>query len=133
MVWTLFMDMYSGGDRKEKWPLIFIEAPQEEAEIIFQNRFGHNPHRVSCTCCGEDYMVDEYDSLENATAFYRGCEYDEEENKYIEEPAKQNWGHPYKTLEEYLAAENALVIYEKDIKPEERKGSLKTQGYVWID
>ena len=48
--WTLFWDMASGGDTKEEpYENIYIEAPEEEAKVIFYNRFGHNPERVSCT------------------------------------------------------------------------------------
>ena len=54
------MDMHSGGKCKEEpFEHIYIEAPQEEAELIFFNRYGHNPNRVSCTCCGEDYNISE--------------------------------------------------------------------------
>ena len=70
--WTHFWDMHSGGGCKEApYEHIFIEAPLEEAVRIFYNRFGHNPYRVSCTCCGEDYSVSEYDTLEEATAYHR--------------------------------------------------------------
>jgi len=64
-MWTRFYDMHSGGGAKEKWELIFIEAPEDEAISIFYNRFGHNPNRVSCTCCGADYSIyEDGDSLE---------------------------------------------------------------------
>lgn len=74
-MWTRFMDMHSGGPQKEKWAHIYIEAEQEEAKVIFYNRFGHSPDRVSCTCCGEDYTVDESPTIEEASAFNRNCEY----------------------------------------------------------
>jgi transcription elongation factor Elf1 len=128
------MDMHSGGGQKEKWAYIFIEAPEEEAQVIFQNRFGHNPNRVTCTCCGEDYSIDESPTLEEITAYYRGCDYDEEARKYVEKQAtKYACGRKYATLEEYLKDKDILVIYEKDILPEERKGELREQGYVWMD
>jgi len=69
------MDMHSGGGQKEEWPFIIIEAPEDEARVIFYNRFGHNPERVTCTCCGEDYSISEEDSLEQATAYDRNCEH----------------------------------------------------------
>ena len=76
MVWTRFMDMHSGGGAKEApYEYIYIEAPESEAKTIFYNRFGHNPERVSCACCGEDYSISEEESLEQATAFERGCDY----------------------------------------------------------
>ena len=134
MVWTKFMDMHSGGGQKEQWAYIYIEAPEEEAQVIFQNRFGHNPNRVTCTCCGEDYSIDEAPTLEEITAYYRGCDYDMDTRKYVERQAtKYNFGRKHVTLEEYLKDEEVLVIYEQDILPEEREGSLREQGYVWMD
>jgi hypothetical protein len=76
MVWTQFWDMHSGGGTKEEpYEKIYIEAPEAEAKVIFFNRFGHNPERVSCTCCGEDYSVHEHPSLAEATGFQRNCNY----------------------------------------------------------
>jgi hypothetical protein len=67
-MWTVFLDMHCGGDCKEDASLIFIEAGIEEAKVVFYNMFHHNPERVSCTCCGPDYAIDEWESLERATA-----------------------------------------------------------------
>ena len=78
--WTQFWDMHSGGGCKEPpYDKIYIEAPESEATTIFYNRFGHNPERVTCTCCGEDYSITEYESLEDATACHRDCAYIEDE------------------------------------------------------
>ena len=74
-MWTQFMDMHSGGGRKLEWEYIYIEAPADEAKAIFFNRFGRNPEKVTCTCCGDDYSLTEGDSLEQVTAFNRGCDY----------------------------------------------------------
>lgn len=74
-MWTRFMDMNSGGGQKEEWPYIIIEAPQEEAKQIFYKRFGHNPERVTCTCCGGDYSINEDESLEQITAYDRNCDF----------------------------------------------------------
>ena len=120
MAFTLFWDMNSGGGQKEKWSQIFIEAPREEAEVIFFNRFGHNPHRVTCTCCGQDYSVTEEDSLEEAAHYHRTNHWNDE-------------GKVSLSLEEFCSLDHVLVIRAEDIKPEERKGSLPTQGYVWVD
>lgn len=65
-MWTRFYDIHSGGGAKEKWGIIYIEAPEQEAKVVFYNRFGHNPDRVTCTCCGNDYSISEYGSLEEA-------------------------------------------------------------------
>lgn len=61
-MWTRFYDMHSGGDTKEDYQIILIEAKEELAKLIFYNRFGHNPDRVSCTCCGSDYWADEVET-----------------------------------------------------------------------
>lgn len=154
--WTHFMDMHSGGGRKLDWEHIFIEAPKAEAEIIFQNRFGRNPNRVTCTCCGEDYSVSAAETLESATWFERGClsQYRTPDGRIVSEsgwyklPIEQRRGlkfevveagdpdrtyRPYKTLSEYLAEGGALVIRADEIKDEERKGDLREEGYVWRD
>ena len=130
--WTRFMDMHSGGPSKEDAEYIHIEAPQDEAEVIFYNRFGHNPYRVSCTCCGPDYSISEHTSLAEATAYDRGCDYDRDTDGYVERADPKGW-RKYMTLEDYLKTDEALVIRADEIKPEEREGSLPEQGYVWID
>jgi len=125
MPFTLFWDMHSGGYTKEPpFDKIFIEAPEDEAEVIFYNRFGHNPHRVTCTCCGPDYSISEEPTLELATAYHRGCKWGE--NEYDTESGDVS-------LDEYLARGDVLVIRAEDIKDEERHGSIPQQGYVWVD
>ena len=144
-MWTQFWDMHSGGGQKEEWAVIYIEAPEEEAEAIFYNRFGHNPNRVTCTCCGNDYSIDSGKSLKQLTAYHRGCyagkrgyieKRDLTYDKYCntkEELEECITRHPYVPLEEYVKQNDVLVIYAKDIKPEERLGDVPTQGYVWLD
>lgn len=129
-MWTRFMDMHSGGGLKEAFAHCYIEAPEAEAKVIFYNRFGHNPERVTCTCCGEDYSISSEESLDQITAFERGCAWDKEQKKYIE--AKGNLWLDYHTLDEWLALPNACVIYAKDIKDDERTGDVPEQGYVWV-
>ena len=167
-MWTQFWDMHSGGGQKEDVAMIFIEAPEDEAKLVFYNRFGHNPERVTCTCCGSDYSISESESLEQLTGFHRNCKYiymkdgkeiSQEEGwtfgkgknedvwlGYIEKQDEQHmnirkschtsdddkWGL-YMTLEEYLKSGEALVIYAKDIKPEDRVGDIPEQGYVWVE
>jgi len=87
---TRFMDMHSGGGCKEPpYNKIYIEAPEQEAMVIFQNRFGHNPNRVTCTCCGEDYSIDESKSFAQASGYDRNChsEQNGKEWSYVEEKA----------------------------------------------
>jgi hypothetical protein len=72
MVWTHFNDMHSGGSLKQKpYENIYIEAPKREAIAIFYNRFGHDPKWIACDCCGRNYAVDEYDTLEEASQYER--------------------------------------------------------------
>lgn len=130
MSWTRFMDMSSGGGRKERHSYIYIEAPEDESKVIFYKRFGHNPERVSCTCCGDDYIIDESESFEQASGYDRGCAH--VDGAWVEEPATDGWYHQkYRTVDEYLTDPDVLVIREADIKPEERVGDVPRQGYVW--
>ncbi len=134
MTWTHFMDMHSGGGTKEEpYEHIYIEAPEAEACVIFYNRFGHSPHCVSCTCCGNDYSVTEAESLEQATGYERGCA--STNAGYIEEPRKGFGGFVYShtPLDAYLERGDVLVIRASDIKPSERVGEVPEQGYVWRD
>lgn len=104
--WTKFWDMHSGGGKEEDHNIIVIEAPQEEAELIFFNKFGHDPNCVTCTCCGPDYSISEYDSLEEAVAYHKEC------------------GH---------GSDSILVVPASVIHPEWREGKVRRQGYVWLD
>lgn len=153
MPWTHFWDMHSGGSQKVDWGHIFIEAPQAEAELVFYNRFGRNPNRVTCTCCGPDYSISESDTLEQATAYNRGCAWvytnsdgeriDEDEwytlpldkrgdGKYVEEQGKKFTFSTYRTLDEYIASGGACIIRASEIDPDERTGDLPEEGYVWM-
>lgn len=139
MVWTRFMDMSSGGSRKEDFSKLYIEAPEAEAKAIFYNRFGHNPERVTCTCCGEDYSIDESETLEQATGYDRGCAYSGD--GYIEKP--RDGTDRYIALQDFIAGgedvngwssrkETVAFIFAADIKPEERSADMPRQGYVWV-
>jgi len=74
-MYTRFMDMLSGGSQKEKFSHCYIEASEGVAKIVFHNRFGHDPENVTCSCCGDDYSISEYETLEDATAYERNCEF----------------------------------------------------------
>ena len=94
--WTRFWDMSSGGGIAEPpYEEIYIEAPIEEATLIFWNRFGHDPYNVTCPCCGQDYDVQDYDTIEQATNYHR---------------ARRN-----QTINEYVENKDVLIIYNKDI------------------
>lgn len=133
-MWTQFMDMHSGGGLKEKWLHIYIEAAEKEAIVIFYNRFGHNPDRITCTCCGNDYSIHEGETFAEITAFERGCDYDDSTKGYIEGPSTKAYAfHKYRTVEEYSKDESILVITASNIKDSERTGEPPIQGYVWAD
>lgn len=136
------MDMHSGGGAKEDFEYLYIEASEEEAKVIFYNRFRHNPDRVTCTCCGPDYSISEEDDLAQLTAYDRGCRYDLTLGTYVEEPDTQ-YSRDYVSLEEFLKrgttsdgirrGETFKIIRADEILPEERVGYVPEQGYVWHD
>lgn len=160
-MWTHFWDMHSGGGTKEKdYGHIFIEAPREEAVKIFYSRLKHNPERVSCTCCGKDYAISEGESLEQITAYHRGCDHaytrpdgtecPQEEgwvpgkglvkgykSGYVERRRKESYAPPYVSLQQALKSgtfggrDKFLVIRATEIKLKERKHKVPTQGFVW--
>ncbi len=163
--WTHFHDMHSGGGAKvvlmpdgsfkdgesrfgetgQPKGHIFIEAPEDEARVIFYNRFGHSPDRVTCTCCGEDYSVSESETLAQATGYNRRCRWDKKAGSYVEEwddrvlkycSTEKDRQHYREhrglvSLEDYLRDPEVLVIYAVAIAPAERVGSIPMQGYVW--
>lgn len=129
--WTRFFDMYSGGGLKEPpYEHIYIEAPKEEACVIFYNRFGHSPTRVSCACCGDDYSISTDESLRILTAYDRGCKWDEESKTWLEKAAT---GRTFQSLRRYVKRKDVLVIRGSDIKKNEREGTVPEQGFVWVD
>jgi hypothetical protein len=131
-MWTRFMDMHSGGGTKEPpYEYIYIEAPEAEAKVIFYNRFGHNPERVTCTCCGDDYSIKEDETLEQSTGYERGCAWDKD-GGYIERPREESYRPKYVALDDYLKRDDILVIRASTIHPSERKGEVPAQGYVWV-
>ncbi len=135
-MWTQFWDMHSGGGTKESpYEKIYIEAQNEkEAKIVFYNRFGHNPNRVTCTCCGEDYSISSEEDLGQLTGYHRHCEYDNNTQKYTDEPRKNYYeNRAVIPLEVYCTNHDVLVIRDEDIKPEEKIGEVPDQGYMWID
>lgn len=106
-MFTQFFDMHSGGGTKvEPYEVIVIEAPEVEAISIFYSRFGRNPHRVTCTCCGEDYAVSEHESLDDCY-------------------------HWHAFSEEREDAER-LLISADEIEDHERYTDVPEEGYVWV-
>jgi hypothetical protein len=160
--WTRFMDMHSGGGTKEPpYDKILIEAPEDEARRIFYARFGHNPDRVTCTCCGEDYSIDEHGTLDEATAYDRGLIFvtpdwatmrdrvtltpeqraeADKLSRYLEWDEDMPDGYVssfgvYRkpiSVDAYLTKPNVLIIRADEIADAERSVDVPSQGYVWI-
>lgn len=130
-MWTRFMDMHSGGGSKEKWEYIYIEAPEAEAKVIFYNRFDHSPERVTCTCCGDDYSISSDESLEQLSAYDRGCRWDAASRQYVEEAGASY--SPYQTIEQFQLREDILLIPASEILDSERKGELPVEYDYYYD
>ena len=125
MVWTKFWDMHSGGGCKEPpYEKIYIEAAERVAARVFYSRFGHNPNRVSCTCCGEDYSISEHETLEDATDYHRAGEF---------VPISKFNTAPRVSLEQYEAREDVLILRSSEISASDMTCHLPEQGFVWID
>ena len=133
-MFTQFWDMHSGGSQQESFECCYIEAPMKEAKVIFYNRFGHNPERVTCACCGHDYSVTEYETLAKATAYHRGCKSVKtgESWEYVEEHCGEDY-RPYSTLAEYEARPDVLVIHTDEITDDERVGLIPYEEFDWVD
>ena len=146
-MWTHFWDMHSGGRQKLAWGHIYIEADEKTAKSVFYARFDRNPDRVTCTCCGGDYNVDEYATLQEATAYQRGCAWDKETGNYAEHVGPETYARKYMTLEDYEAlgratddndndddpiAGRVLIIRKDEITPEQKLRDVPQQGYVWM-
>lgn len=107
-MWTHFWDMHSGGTRKLKVGHVFIEASRESAVKVFYAMFARNPYRVTCTCCGPDYSVSEYDTVEEATKF-----------------THELLGHKFSEL--------ALIVYKSKFPKDWRNAEIPEEGYVWVE
>jgi hypothetical protein len=98
------MDMHSGGHLKTPYAHIYIDEPLGEAVRTFKELFKCDPDNVTCKCCGEDFVYEEYSSIEEATAYDRGCKW--VDGKYDFKTAK-------KTVEEFFSGNSlALLVCE---------------------
>lgn len=120
-MWASFMDMHSGGGCKTDYEYIYIEAKSlRHAAEEFEDRFDRDPYNVTCGCCGEDYSIGEYKSLEQATAYQRNCAYDDKVRLYLE---KQGRYGTYQTLEDYRKKKDVLIIpCRQDLRCTEETG-----------
>ncbi len=98
---TRFMDMHSGGKLKTPFTHIYVDAPLDKALGVFKETFKRDPNNITCKCCGEDFVYEEYESLEEASAYDRGCEWSG--NRYDDETAKM-------TLEKYFSGNNKVIF-----------------------
>lgn len=66
-----FYDMHSGGYRKTKWDVIYVEGISEnEALETFYSKFGVDPYEVYCPCCSANYSITEYVDLQTALSYH---------------------------------------------------------------
>lgn len=65
---TLFSDMYSGGFRSNNFDYGYIVADEETAIEQFSEQYG-SPFSIGCECCGSNYSVIEFDSLEELLSY----------------------------------------------------------------
>lgn len=116
-MWTRFWDMSSGGGRKEPpYHYIYIELPEKEAVNVFYHRFHHNPRDTACSCCGENYSITEYETLDEATEFHR--------------PKKRRHGQTVvESVEEHGKREDVLYIIRKEINVQEEAQYDPGPGY----
>ena len=145
-MFTMFMDMHSGGKLKiPPYQYFVIEADEEDANGIFQSEFDRNPWQTTCSCCGNDYSAHTDDTLAQLSGYHRGCDcryfcddgrvlteselrkmtkadfHVKEKNpghwEYVEEPTKPNG--KVQTVEEFLARKDVCVV--SPTKPWTRK------------
>ncbi len=129
MVWTLFWDMHSGGGLKEEpYQYIFIESCYKDAVDYFEERFGHCPTDVACECCGENYNIDESDTLEQSSGYHRGGEYiyfnkkdeviSQQEGFTVGKGITEGCSSRYiggESIEDFSKREDILIIYKDEI------------------
>jgi hypothetical protein len=60
-MFTKFYDLHSGGYRKTKYAVIYIELNENEAITYFERFFGIDPLNTTCQCCGDDFDIYETD------------------------------------------------------------------------
>ncbi len=143
MTWTRFIDMHSGGSQKLDWAYIYIEAPEEKAVEVLENKYGIVPYDTTCECCGQDYTINEEKDLKQATGFERnaphtetprdpktGLFHNDDPNACLmldvgEKPPKgykiddRLTSGDFIPLEEYIKQKDVLVIYKSEIGKED--------------
>jgi len=139
-MWTEFYDLCTGGYIKTPYKRIYIEAPKEVAIGLFCKRFERVPVHMSCECCDDDYAVREDRTLEEASSYARGCDWDEERGIDINKNDPTNdwswsgnswYSVPYRTFQQFIEDStpgsgsdypiDTLVIRKEDLIAEFRK------------
>lgn len=124
MTWTKFWDMHTAGRAKTEYEKIYVEALYDEAVEFFESRFETDPHNVSCRCCGQDFSIDGYDSLQQATAYHRNCKFVEVDGEdggghWVEKPKiVGNTVREHIELDEYVEKDDVAVFYADDVSEE---------------
>lgn len=92
MKWFKFCDMHTRGRLTNKpYEFIFIEAEEILSAIeVFDQRFKQSPYSSKCPCCGCNYTIMEYSTLEAATMF--------------------EWVTSQTTHEQFIASDCVLII-----------------------
>lgn len=99
----MFFNMCSGGSRQTQYATLFIEADSKQQAVeVFEHHFDRSPYHTTCSCCGMDYSIMDYDTLEEAT------EYDLKSPPFLEKTEKK---YPL-TLEEYLDEPFVWIYYK---------------------
>ena len=118
-----FTDMNSGGFTKSKYKTILIDCDNEtEAIELFEARFDRHPRNITCNCCGYDYSISDFDSLEDATALDRMCQMSQDYETFQEKPSTDEDAeyfskfNKYVTFDEYIEfSTDVLVIKAVDV------------------
>ena len=117
MTVTHFKDMHSGGRAKTRYENIYIEASQSDAIDFFKSWFNRDPSRTTCSCCGQDFSIRSYNSLEQATGYDRNCVY--EDGRYIEKPKSYYSNSPeLLTVDELLDKDSVAFFSQSDVENE---------------
>lgn len=98
---TRFMDLCGGGYTKTPYTHIYIDEPANEAIKTFKDLLGCDPTIITCQCCGSDFAIDEYSSIEEATAYDRKCNWNGK--SYNLKTSKM-------TVKEYFQNEDVLFL-----------------------
>jgi len=108
-MWTEFFDKCPGGKLQTSWAYIYVEKPEQEAIEVFKAALKLDPTDVHSSQCGEDYARYEHETLQEATAYRRGCEFNSHAGDWLETQCKTQM-HKYQPLNEFLKRQDVLVL-----------------------